>query len=129
MKLISSLLVAGILTVSTAVVSKPLYMFITHASVGAASSVLYTTGSGQLSWISMSGIATNAFPNSDSLAEGSSNLYFTDERAQDTLGDAISSGIQTGIKVTYNDTANSISFDVGNQSPYPFTTKGFSMPI
>jgi len=97
--------------------------------VGAASSVLYTTGSGQLSWISMSGIATNAFPNSDSLAEGSSNLYFTNERAQDTLGDAINSGIQTGINVTYNDTANSISFDVGNQSPYPFTTKGFSMPI
>ena len=97
--------------------------------VGAASSVLYTTGSGQLSWISMSGIATNAFPNTDSLAEGSANLYFTDERAQDTIGDAINSGIQTGIKVTYNDTANSISFDVGNQSPYPFTTKGFIMPL
>ena len=41
MKLISSLLVAGILTVSTAVVAKPLYMFITHASVGAASSVFW----------------------------------------------------------------------------------------
>ena len=77
----------------------------------------------------MSGIATNAFPNTDSLAEGSANLYYTDERAQDTFGSAINSGIQTGIKVTYNDTANSISFDVGNQSPYPFTTKGFSMPL
>ena len=41
MRLISSLLVAGILTVSTAVVAKPLYMFITHASVGAASSVFW----------------------------------------------------------------------------------------
>ena len=38
-------------------------------------------------------------------------------------------GTLTSLKVTYNDTANSISFDVGNQSPYPFTTKGFSTPF
>ena len=42
MRLISTLLVAGILTISSAVLAKkPLYMFITHASVGAASSVFW----------------------------------------------------------------------------------------
>ena len=41
MKFISSLLIAGILAISNVAVAKPLYMFITHASVGAASSVFW----------------------------------------------------------------------------------------
>jgi len=96
--------------------------------VGAANSLLYTTGSGQLDWLSQAGIVTAALPDTNSLSEGSTNLYFTNERAQDAIDSAISAGVQTGITVTYSDTGNSLSFNV-ETSPYPFTTKGFSLPI
>ena len=45
----------------------------------------------------------------DSLSEGSTNKYFTDERAQDATADALAAGTHTNITVTYNDAANSIS--------------------
>lgn len=49
----------------------------------------------------------------DSFAEGT-NLYFTDERAQDAVAAAISAGTQTNITVTYDDVANSLSFEAEN---------------
>jgi hypothetical protein len=55
------------------------------------------------------------------------NLYYTDERAQDAVGAAINAGIKTGITVTYSDSSNKIDFSVTSSSP--FTTRGFSMPI
>ena len=97
--------------------------------VGVANSLLYTTGSGQLDWLPQAGIVESALPNSDSLTEGSTNLYFTNERAQDAVDSAISAGIQTGITITYDDSGNALSFNVDSATPYPFTTKGFSMPI
>jgi hypothetical protein len=45
----------------------------------------------------------------DSLSEGSTNKYFTDERAQDATASALAAGSHTNITVTYNDNANSIS--------------------
>jgi hypothetical protein len=50
----------------------------------------------------------------DDLTEGSNNLYFTDERAQDAIATAIANGTQTNISVTYDDVANSISFVAEN---------------
>ena len=97
--------------------------------VGAASSVLYTTGSGVLDWISPTSIVSDVITNTDNLSEGSTNLYYTNERAQDAVGAAVEAGIQTGITVSYNDTGNALNFNVDSASPYPFTTKGFSMPI
>lgn len=41
----------------------------------------------------------------NSLAEGTTNLYFTDERAQDAVGNALGSGL------SYNDTTGAISVD------------------
>jgi hypothetical protein len=41
----------------------------------------------------------------DNLTEGSTNKYFTDERAQDALGNALGSGL------SYNDTTGAISVD------------------
>ena len=41
----------------------------------------------------------------DSLAEGTTNKYFTDERAQDAIGNALGSGL------SYNDTTGAISVD------------------
>ena len=45
----------------------------------------------------------------DALTEGSTNKYFTDERAQDATATALAAGTHTNITVTYDDTANSIS--------------------
>jgi len=92
---------------------------------GVSSDILLTTGSGVLDWISASNLVGLALTNTDDLTEGSSNLYFSNERAQDAIDSAISAGIQTGITVTYSDSGNSINFNVDSASPYPFTTKGF----
>ena len=53
----------------------------------------------------------------DDLSEGTTNLYFTDERAQDAIGDAITtgSGSSTGGSLTYNDGSNSIYVTVDDQ--------------
>jgi len=45
----------------------------------------------------------------DALSEGSTNKYFTDERAQDATAASLAAGSHTNITVTYNDVANSIS--------------------
>lgn len=42
---------------------------------------------------------------SDDIAEGSTNKYFTDERAQDAVGNAVGTGL------SYNDTSGAISVD------------------
>ena len=99
------------------------------SQVGAAGSILKDAGSGQLDWTSTSAIVAAALPDTDSLTEGSSNKYFTDERAADAVGSAINSGIQTGITVTYDDAGDKINFNVDSSSPYPFTTRGFSIPL
>jgi hypothetical protein len=45
----------------------------------------------------------------DALAEGSTNKYFSDERAQDAVANSLATGTHTNITVTYNDAANSLS--------------------
>jgi hypothetical protein len=47
----------------------------------------------------------------DDVSEGATNKYFTDERAQDAIGTLITNGTQTNITVTYDDNANSLSFN------------------
>ena len=49
----------------------------------------------------------------DDIAEDGSptNLWFTDERAQDAIATAISNGTQTNITITYSDENNSLSFN------------------
>ena len=49
----------------------------------------------------------------DDIAEGVGNLYFTDERAQDAVG-AMLTGTQTNITVTYDDAAGTLSFVAEN---------------
>ena len=59
---------------------------------------------------------TNAIDalDTDDIEEGSSNLYFTDERAQDAVATAIAAGTHANITITYDDNANSISFEAEN---------------
>ena len=45
----------------------------------------------------------------DDVSEGTTNKYFTDERAQDAVSTALAAGTHTNITVTYNDAANSLS--------------------
>jgi hypothetical protein len=49
----------------------------------------------------------------DDIAEDGSptNLWFTDERAQDAVATAIANGTQTNITITYSDENNSLSFN------------------
>ena len=54
-------------------------------------------------------LTTDIPSTTDGLSEGSTNKYFTDERAQDAAADALAAGTHTNITVTYNDAANSIS--------------------
>ena len=51
----------------------------------------------------------------DNLTQGSTNLYYTDEKAQDAVAAAIAAGTHTNITITYNDATNSLDF-VGSAS-------------
>jgi hypothetical protein len=50
----------------------------------------------------------------DNVTEGSSNLYFTDERVQDAVDALISAGTHENITITYDDETNSLSFVAEN---------------
>ena len=58
----------------------------------------------------------------DNLTEGSTNKYFTDERAQDATGAMVSGNTETGISVTYDDAGNKLNFAVTDQFPSHSTT-------
>jgi len=105
------------------------YTLTLPTSIGATNNILYTTGSGSLSWISPATLVSAGLTSTDALAEGSVNQYFTTKRAQDATGALISAGIQTGITVTYDSANARINFNNTATTPYPFTTRGFSMPI
>jgi hypothetical protein len=46
----------------------------------------------------------------DDVSEGSTNKYFTDERAQDAIATAIAAGTHTNITITYDDSTNKFTF-------------------
>ena len=56
--------------------------------------------------VSFDGSANISF-NTDSVAEGSSNLYFTNERVDDQVNALLQAG--TGIQLTYDDTAGTLT--------------------
>lgn len=53
-----------------------------------------------------------AAKDTDNLTEGSSNLYFSDERAQDAAASMITGGSHTNLTATYNDGSNTIDLAV-----------------
>ena len=65
----------------------------------------------------------------DDLTEGSTNLYFTDERAQDAVGGMLVDG--TTIDFTYNDATPSITAEVKLKSSnsYLSTTSGLTVDV
>jgi hypothetical protein len=76
------------------------------------------TGTVTNTMLANSSITINSFPISlggsaafgtDNISEGTTNKYFTDERAQDAAALALSNGTHTNITVTYDDLNNAIS--------------------
>ena len=57
--------------------------------------------------------AINAL-DTDDIEEGTSNLYFTDERAQDAVAAAIAAGTHSNITITYDDATNKLTFAAEN---------------
>ena len=57
--------------------------------------------------------AINAL-DTDDIEEGTSNLYFTDERAQDAVAAAIAAGTHSNITITYDDATNKLTFEAEN---------------
>jgi hypothetical protein len=55
-------------------------------------------------------LTSNIPSTTDGLSEGSTNKYFTDERAQDAVAAAIAAGSHTNVTITYDDNANTLSF-------------------
>lgn len=84
-----------------------------------AGQVYYNTSSNAIflydgsSWQQVA-IGADAAASTDELSEGSNNLYFTNERAQDAIGTAITGGTQTNITVTYDDANNVYNFVAEN---------------
>jgi hypothetical protein len=72
-------------------------------------SVTYNPTTKLVSFVAENGIADS---NTDALVEGSTNKYFTDERAQDAVGNAVGTGI------SYNDTSGAISVDRTATDPW-----------
>ena len=57
--------------------------------------------------ISLGGSATYG---TDNISEGTTNKYFTDERAQDAAASMITNGTHTNLSVSYNDNDNTLNF-------------------
>ena len=96
--------------------------------VGAANSVLHSVSPGVLGWTSIQNALS--LINTDSLSEGSSNLYYTDARVINRVKNLI--GDQCGIIVTFNEATQKVDYEVivGQEySPFPYSTRGFAIPV
>lgn len=78
----------------------------THGNI----SIAYDDEANSLSFTVDQGL----IPDTDSLSEGATNLYFTEERAQDAFAALLSGGTQTNISVTYDDANGTVSFVAEN---------------
>ena len=118
---VSSAITAAINALTTSDIEEGSNLYFTDGRAANAAANLLTsatksnitiTGNGSgLTITAENGVADST---TSDLAEGT-NLYFTDERAQDAIGNAIAAGAQSGITVTYGDAGNKIDFTVADQ--------------
>jgi hypothetical protein len=87
----------------------------THSNI----TITYDDATNKFTFAAENGVADST---TDNLAEGSTNLYFTDERAQDAVGGMFTGNTETGITVTYDDSTNKVNFSVADQFPSHSTT-------
>ena len=96
--------------------------------VGAANSILYSISPGVLGWTSIQ--ESLSLATTDDLPEGSTNLYYTDARVVGKVKTLI--GDQCGINVTFNEATQKVDYEVivgQDYAPFPFSTRGFALPI
>ena len=78
-----------------------------RAAVSASGDLSYNSTTGVMSFTTPTTIASIANHTSDDLAEGSSNLYHTNERVDDRVAALLGAG--TGISLSYDDAAGSLT--------------------
>ncbi len=96
--------------------------------VGTANSILYSVSPGVLGWTSIN--AALALATTDNLPEGNANLYHTTQRVINTMKSVV--GDQCGIRVVYNDATGKFDYEVivsQEYAPWPYSTRGFAIPI
>lgn len=77
----------------------------THSNI----TITYDDALNKFTFAAENGVADST---TDNLTEGSTNKYFTDERAQDAVGNAVGTGL------TYNDTTGAISVTANTYDAY-----------
>ncbi len=98
--------------------------------VGAANSILYSVSPGVLGWNSVKNLLSLSQITTDHVPEGSINKYYTDTRVVNRIKNLI--GDQCGIIVTFNEATQKFDYQVivdQEYAPYPFSTRGFALPI
>jgi hypothetical protein len=105
----------GTLSLTTSDIAEGVNLYFTQERAEDATAGLIQNGTG-LTWtyddtantlvgnVSLSGFDT------DALSEGTTNLYFTDERVDDRVSNLMTEG--TGINLVYNDTANTLTASI-----------------
>ena len=81
-----------------------------RASFSATGSLAYNASTGVFSYTTPTTIASLSNHDTDDVAEGSSNLYYTDERVDDRINALIVAG--TGVTKVYDDAANTYTLSV-----------------
>ena len=82
----------------------------TRGHISVSGSLGYNASTGVISYTTPTTIASLSNHDTDDVAEGSSNLYYTDERVDDRLNAVIIAG--TGVTKVYDDAANTYTLSV-----------------
>ena len=82
----------------------------TRGHISVSGSLAYNASTGVISYTTPTTIASLSNHDTDDVAEGSSNLYYTDERVDDRLNAVIIAG--TGVTKVYDDAANTYTLSV-----------------
>jgi hypothetical protein len=91
----------------------------------AGTGVTYNATTQQLDF-SANGITTN------NIAEGSTNKYFTNQRAQDAFGSLLTNGVQTGLTITYDSVNHALNVavnDIASVSQDPAPSLGGNLTL
>lgn len=87
----------------------------THSNI----TITYDDATNKFTFAAENGVGDST---TDNLVEGTNNLYFTTERAEDAVGGMVTGNTETGISVTYDDGTGKLNFAVDDQFPSKSTT-------
>ena len=87
----------------------------THSNI----TITYDDATNKFTFAAENGVGDST---TDNLSEGTTNLYFTNERAEDAVGGMVTGNTETGITVEYDDASGKLNFTVADQFPSKSTT-------